>query len=563
MSAAESPHERSRLLQSDNESLREESSVVDGETVHDDEYHSRSIRRLSSANLPPYHEDYPATEEPSSTIAIWTVVPVSLLGVFVANADGSLVVASSQYISSEFDQLNKASWLIMSFALGVCASQPLYGKLSDIFGRKANLVVAYIFFTVGCFLCGIGQKYWHVLAGRTISGVGGAGMTALVSVIIADMVPVRDVATWRSYVNVAATSGRSLGGPVGGWLTETVGWRWSFYGQCPLTIIGLLLILWKLPHKTNQTGKQASQSFSQKIRRVDGFGAITLAGAICSFLLLLPTSTSGMPWQYTLAAGLSFGVLSAGFVVIEYSLVAEPILPLGLLAKRAVITSYSVAGAQIAAQFSMFYLVPIYFQLAGFSVSAAGLRLVPAVIGNAVGGLISGHIIQVTGRYKGLTIFASAAASVGYLLILLRWHGTTHWTELIYFLLGGFGSGVIQSTSFVHLAASLDQSEIAIAGTCLYLTQNIFMLVGIQGATAVLQPHLKASLERDLSGVENKAKIIKQVTSNIELIWHFPDYIKKTVLRDYFDSLTAAYGVSLGFAVVGVVLGLALRAHKI
>lgn len=376
------------------------------------------------------------------------------------------------------------------------------------------------------------------------------------------MVPVRDVATWRSYVNVAATSGRSLGGPVGGWLTETVGWRWSFYGQCPLTIIGLLLILWKLPHKTNQTGKQASQSFSQKIRRVDGFGAITLAGAICSFLLLLPTSTSGMPWQYTLAAGLSFGVLSAGFVVIEYSLVAEPILPLGLLAKRAVITSYSVAGAQIAAQFSMFYLVPIYFQLAGFSVSAAGLRLVPAVIGNAVGGLISGHIIQVTGRYKGLTIFASAAASVGYLLILLRWHGTTHWTELIYFLLGGFGSGVIQSTSFVHLAASLDQSEIAIAGTCLYLTQNIFMLVGIQGATAVLQPHLKASLERDLSGVENKAKaglcecgtlstlysmltvgqIIKQVTSNIELIWHFPDYIKKTVLRDYFDSLTAAYG---------------------
>ncbi|KIW21654.1 hypothetical protein PV08_02234 [Exophiala spinifera] len=544
MSGEQLPNERSRLLQPNDEGSHDSSSAsaVDPESAHDDDYDGHSIRRLSSTNLPPYHENYPATEEPSSAVAIWTVVPVSLLGVFVANADGSLVVASSQYISSEFHQLDKASWLIMSFTLGVCASQPLYGKLSDIFGRKANLIVAYVFFTAGCFLCGAAQQYWHILAGRAISGIGGAGMTALVSVIIADMVPVRDVAAWRSYVNVAATTGRSLGGPVGGWLTETVGWRWAFYGQCPLTLAGLLLIMLKLPHKSNQTGKILSQSFSHKIRRVDAFGAITLAGAICSFLLLLQTTTDRMAWQYSLAAGLSFGVLSASFVAIEYSLVAEPILPLGLLAKRAVITSYLVAGAQIAAQFSMFYLVPVYFQLAGYSVSAAGLRLVPAVIGNAVGGLISGVIIQATGRYKPFTIFASTAASLGYLLILLRWHGTTHWIELTYFFLGGFGSGVIQSTSFVHLAASLDQSEIAIAGTVLYLIQNIFLLVGIQSATAVLQQHLQSSLARDLDGVNDKAEVIKKVTSNIQLIWTFPDYIKNIVLRDYFNSLTAGYG---------------------
>lgn len=170
------------------------------------------LRRYSSSHLPPYHEHHQAADEPSTSVAIWTVVPVSLLGVFVANADGSLVVASSQQIASEFNTLSNASWIITSFILAQCATQPLYGKLSDIFGRKNNLTVSYLLFAAGCLLCGIGRTYGQVLAGRAVSGMGGAGMTALVSIIIADMVPVREVASWRSYVNVAATVGRALGG---------------------------------------------------------------------------------------------------------------------------------------------------------------------------------------------------------------------------------------------------------------------------------------------------------------------------------------------------------------
>lgn len=92
-------------------------------------------------------------------------------------------------------------------------------------------------------VCGFGREYWQVMAGRTISGIGGARMTALVSVIISGMVPVRSVAAWRSYVNVSATTGRALGGPVGGWLCDRIGWRWCFYGQIPIALLGMLLIL--------------------------------------------------------------------------------------------------------------------------------------------------------------------------------------------------------------------------------------------------------------------------------------------------------------------------------
>lgn len=110
--------------------------------------------------------------------------------------------------------------------LSMCGSQPLYGKLSNIYGRKALLLVAYILFATGCLICGLADNMSTVIVGRLISGAGGSGMSSVVSFLIADLVPVRDVATYRSYVNIVQTVGRSCGGPMGGWLAETMGWRW-------------------------------------------------------------------------------------------------------------------------------------------------------------------------------------------------------------------------------------------------------------------------------------------------------------------------------------------------
>lgn len=169
-------------------------SSSDGEDAENLRHaHGAALRRNSSASLQPeyhqhrssikhWHEDADnEVEEQPPKSSMWTVIPVLLLGVFVANADGSLVIASGQHIASEFQQLSQASWIVTSYVLAQAASQPLYGKLSDIFGRKNNLIAAYIFFTIGCLLCGIAREYWILLAGRVISGVGGAGMTAVVS----------------------------------------------------------------------------------------------------------------------------------------------------------------------------------------------------------------------------------------------------------------------------------------------------------------------------------------------------------------------------------------------
>lgn len=444
----------------------------------------------------------------SSSSAIWIVVPISLLGVFVANADGSLVVASSQYIASEFDALSNAQWLVTSFGLAQAASQPMYGKLSDVFGRKSNLITAYTLFAAGCALCGAGHQFWQVIAGRVISGMGGAGMTALVSIIIADMVPVRDIATWRSYVNVAATTGRALGGPLGGWLCDVLGWRACFYGQVPLTLIGLALTVWKMPVSTTSLHDSKNQTLRAKIKRIDFLGTVTLAASISCLLLTLDTVSKSVAWYFSLIFGLVTLVMFSIFALIEKKWAKEPVLPLRLLISRPAITAYLLAGFQIAAQFATFYSTPLYFQIsAGNSIGASGAHLVPAVIGNATAGLLVGYTIARTGRYKLASIMASTGASIGYALIFARWRGHTEWYESLYIFLGGFGSGAIQSTTFVHLAANLNLEDMAIAGSTLYSFQNVFLLVGIQSATTVTHLHLRANLNEKLRGIKHKRKV--------------------------------------------------------
>lgn len=327
------------------------------------------------------------------------------------------------------------------------------------------------------------------------------------------MVPVRQVASWRSYVNLIATLGRSLGGPLGGLLTDNAGWRATFNVQVPFTLIGLTLVLCCLPGRadTSALEHEQSETLATKIKRVDFTGAITLACTISSVLLIFELLAKDAPWWQVLVVVVVAILTSTVFYIVETRYAREPILPMHLLTRADLLTSYGLASVQIAAQFGMFYVVPIYFQItSGESVSQAGLRLVPAVVGNAIGGILSGIIVAKTGRYKYLSVLASALATIGYTLILTRWHGETTWPELAYFFLGGFGMGIIQSTTYIHLASSLETSEMAIAGTTLYLAQNVWMLIGIQVTTFVLRASLRVYLDQALAGVPDKTNVSPQ-----------------------------------------------------
>jgi MFS family permease len=434
-----------------------------------------------------------------------------------------------------------------SFGLAQAATQPLYGKLSDIFGRKSMLILAYTLFAIGMVLVGAGQSMSTLIIGRVISGAGSSGMTSLVSILITDLVPLRDVATWRSYVNIVATTGRSIGGPLGGWLADTVGWRWSFLGQVPLAGIATMLIGITLPSQSLHEPDHVPRA--GKLARIDFIGAALLTLSILGLLFPLEIGGDKVSWSSPTIIALLVGSVVFGllFLAAEAFLAKEPIVPLTLLRQRDVMVSSFVMFFQSAAQVGLMFAVPLYFQVtSGASNTVAGAHLVPAVIGNALGGVISGAIISRTGRYKFLILVATLVSSSGYLLLILRWHGNTNWLESLYIFPGGFGMGIVQSALFISVQAAIDPSFAAIAASTLYLTSSVGFLAGMAGVSAVLQGTLRHSLDQRLGklGLEGdkKWRIIEHAISDVHYADKAKAVIAKAVTSSYIDALTWTHG---------------------
>ncbi|KAH7087357.1 major facilitator superfamily domain-containing protein [Paraphoma chrysanthemicola] len=513
-------------------------------------------------------------ESPSDTTVSTTsasvgrIVSVLLIGSFISNADGSLLFATHPIIASEFNALHDSSWLMTSFALAQAATQPMYGKLSDIYGRKTMLVLAYALFAIGMVLVGVGQSMSTLIAGRVISGAGSSGMTTLVSILITDLVPLRDVATWRSYVNVVATTGRSIGGPLGGWLADTVGWRWSFLGQVPLAAIATMLIGITLPSQTQP--KSAQTTRGGKFARIDFVGATFLTLSILGLLFPLEIGGDRVAWSSPTIIAFLVGAVISGllFLAAEGWLAKEPIVPLSLLRQRDVMVSSFVMFFQSSAQVGLMFAVPLYFQISsGASNTVAGAHLVPAVVGNALGGIISGAIISRTGRYKFLILVATLVSSTGYLLLILRWHGNTNWLESLYIFPGGFGMGIVQSALFISVQAAIDPSFAAIAASTLYLTSSVGFLAGMAGVSAVLQGTLRYGLGHRLDDIgiegEKKWKIIRHALEDVHYAGKAKEKIAKVVVGSYIDALTWTHVLSLVCSLIAFVGSLFLRQHKL
>ncbi|KAB8252962.1 major facilitator superfamily domain-containing protein [Aspergillus flavus] len=489
--------------------------------------------------------------------SVGTIVAVLILGEFISNADSTLVMAATAKVSSEFNKLQDASWLSTGYTLGVCAAQPMYGKLSDIYGRKALLLVAYTLFGLGCVVSGIGRDLWTVIIGRAVSGIGGAGIMTLGSVIITDIVPRREVASWRAYINIAMTLGRSVGGPVGGWLTDAIGWRWLFLLQIPFIVLGGLLVIAKLNITYHATSKAS-------IRRVDFLGAGLLGASVVAIIMLLDRGGHAFPW-ISLPSFLLGGIGIALLILFVWAerVAAEPIFDLRILARPNVASSYMVGFLQITSQLGMLFSVPLYFQVTQrASATVAGGHLVPAVVGNTVGGLLAGTFIRRTGRYKALLVIGGLVAAITHVLMLIRWNGHTNFGESLYIIPGGMGTGIASASAFVAMTALLEPQDMAMATGGYMLIVSFAMTTGITMTNTVLGLGFKHQLEQNLHG-KGAEKIIRRATSDTNYIAKLEGNIWEIVVGCFVAGLKNTYVICLAFSILGSVIALTIRHHHL
>ncbi|KAI2634021.1 major facilitator superfamily transporter [Xylaria nigripes] len=501
-----------------------------------------------------------------STLLLTKIIAVLMIGFVTFNLDGSLVFATHPRIASEFHALEDSSWIFVGYVLGGIATQVLYAKLSDIYGRTVMLVFCYTLFGVGSAIIGLSRSMEQVIVGRVISGSGGTGLAGLVMVITTDLIPLREVAPWLGYINLISTTARSVGGPLGGFLADQIGWRWSFLGQAPLFAVAIIAVIIVIPNTKAPDSERHKNGFKAWLSSVDLSGSLFLGTGCLVFLIPLQIGGVKVSWTHPLIWGLfATGILLLCFFVLnEARWVREPAFPIRLIKHRDVLSSYVTITCIFGAHISLMYFVPLYFQITTTaSNTVVGFHVTPSVVGNAIGGLVAGYFIQRTGSYKYVILGSSTVASIGYMLLLIRWHGDTNMWETMYIALEGFGMGMALPAIFISLNAVVDPMHKAVVASGIQLVMPIGMLLGIAACNAAMVEVLRNVLAARLTEIglspESMVEIIKKSLADVEYVRQLPKNLSNIVVGGYVAALRASFGVIFAFSLIGLVASCFLR----
>ncbi|KAG9038238.1 hypothetical protein FRB95_002199 [Tulasnella sp. JGI-2019a] len=355
--------------------------------------------------------------------ALWSAI-------FLGALDTTIVATLLASIGSHFDRANQASYLGSAYLLSVCCFTPLYGRLSDIIGRKGAMLLGLSLFGGGTLLCGLAPSMGTLIAARAIAGMGGGGyvityfnrlcegpltvqfphyhsIMTVSSVTVTDLIPLKQRGLYQGMANILFGLGSGLGGPLGGFINDRFGWRWAFLIQLPIIATSFLLSVFFLNVKL----PAQPLTIREKFARIDYLGSLTLVlGVGCGLLAVTLKGSEELSWSHSLIWGLLLcGVVFCFvFVGVEGFVSKQPIMPLRLLKQR---TPFAVAMANFftcMVSFSALYNIPLYYQSVLLeSASNAGLHLLPISVALAAGSLGAGIYMKATGRFYYFTLMCA------------------------------------------------------------------------------------------------------------------------------------------------------------
>lgn len=455
------------------------------------------------------------------TVNKWEVIPSLWTGAFLAALDGTIVTAIYPVIGGDFQQSDKASWVATLYMLSSSALQPLYGGLSDMFGRKPMLLIANIIFLIGSFGCFLAQNITQLFIARIIAGVGGAGLGTLSSIIVSDMVSLRERSTYNGMANLVYGTGQVVGAPIGGYLADKVGWRYAFLIQCPITLISIIVIHFrvKLPHHNKTVGW----------RDIDISGSIFLITAITLILVALQLATNQLPMKYPVLV--FTGSLVSFFIVWRTELKAKnPIILIKVLTTRNPLLSGLTNFFGYMGYFAISFNLPLLLQVVyDETASKAGSRLITSIVAMCIGSLSAGYITRRTGNYYYVCLCGVGSEILGSLLLTTFLDSTQGWQFQTYLFPSGLGHGLILSGTLMAIVSSIEKTDQAKAISMSYLFRVLGGSFGIT-LTSIYNNFMVARVLSDkLSGVTNRNQIITKVTKSVAEINSLPEPIRVIV----------------------------------
>jgi len=377
-----------------------------------------------------------------------------MLVMLLAALDQTIVSTALPRIATDLHGLNKLSWVATAYLLTSAISTPIYGKISDLFGRKKIFQFAIILFLFGSILCGISQSMNELVAARAIQGLGAGGLMSLVLAIVGDIIPPRQRGKYSGYFG-AVFGLSSVAGPLlGGFLTDSFSWRWVFFVNIPLGIIALAAVALRLHLPVHRTE-----------HKVDYVGAGLLTIASVSLLLASVWGGSLYAWSSPtiLALLASGGIVGLIFVLWERK-ATEPIIPMSLFKNDIFAVSVLLSLLAGVAMFASILYIPLYQQIVrGNSPTQSGLLMIPLVLGILTASITSGRLISKYGRYKPFPIIGTITLTVGLWLFSHLSITTKEWKLGIWMFIIGAGLGMFMQVMTLAIQNSVDRKQLGTA----------------------------------------------------------------------------------------------------
>ncbi|HEX5846276.1 MAG TPA: MDR family MFS transporter [Rhodoplanes sp.] len=416
--------------------------------------------------------------EPLDHVAVRNIVLGILLAMFLGALDQTIVATALATIGRDLADVDNLSWVVTAYLVTATAVTPLYGKLSDIHGRRAMLLVAISVFAIGSVASALAPTMMVLIVARAVQGLGGGGLLSLAQTIIADVVSPRERGRYQGYIGVVFASS-SIGGPVlGGFFAEHLHWSLIFWINLPLGLIALLM--------TNNALKRLPRH--ERRHRLDFAGAALMIAATVALLLVFTWGGTRYPWgSARILVLLAISLVLSALFVIRLLTAREPFLPLSIFSNPVVGVGTASVACVFGTMVGLTIFVPLYFEVVpGLSASQSGLALIPQLAGTVVGATVVGRSMRHRQHYKRMPIVGLSVAIAGLILLAIKPTGLP--LTIVCAVLGfvGLGMGMLFPVTTVSIQNAVLPDQLGTATGAMNFFRSLGGALAVSGFSVII-----------------------------------------------------------------------------